>query len=176
MQPAHRVIRRLQYAKPLKERPSCIPLARPRGAKAAGLRYERQLAKHLPESAHGVWFEYCDDYGRGYCQPDLLFSFLPNFIAILEVKYTLVLDAFAKLNDLYIPIISHAMKAPACGVIVVRNLTPGIQDVCHDLAEAAAISYETSYPTILHWRGQPLLPNSRSVPRLVSSQGQSLHV
>jgi hypothetical protein len=162
---AHRVISRLHWAKALQSKPDCIPTARVRGAKAAGLRYERALARHLPESAHGVWFEYNDENGHGYCQPDLLFSFLPDFVAILEVKYTLVLDAFSKLHDLYIPVISLAMNAPAVGVVVVRNLTPGIKDVHRDLASAALASYEAQYPTILHWRDQNLLLDHQSAQR-----------
>lgn len=154
---AHRVIRNLKWAEPLKERPASIPASRPRGAKAAGLRFERELAKHLSESAHGVWFEFQDDNGHGYCQTDLLYSFLPDFIAVCEVKYTLVADAFAKLMDLYLPIVSLAMKCPAVGIVIVRNLSPGIFGVHTDLAEAALASHEAQYPTILHWRGQPLI-------------------
>lgn len=156
---AHRVIRRLQWAEPLKARPATIPLSRPRGAKAAGLRFERALAKHLFEGAHGVWFEFRDENGHGYCQPDHLYSFLPSFIAVIEVKYTLVLEAYSKLRDLYLPVVSKAMKCPTVGIIIVRNLLPGItSEVYTDLPAAAVAADISDYPALVHWRGQPLIP------------------
>lgn len=172
---SYRIIKRLKWAQPLAQRPDCIPASRPRGAKAAGLRYERALAKHLSEGAHGVWFEFQDDNGHGYCQSDHLYSFLPNFIAILEVKYTLVLDAYSKLRDLYIPVISTAMKAPAVGIIVVKNLVAGFENAYTDLPSAALASYETDYPTVLHWRGQPLMPHT-STPKTYTQHHSKLHL
>lgn len=155
---AHRVIKRLQWAEPLKERPACIPSSRPRGAKGAGLRYERALARHLSEGAHGVWFEFRDENGSGYCQTDHLYSFLPTFVAVLEVKYTLVLEAYSKLRDFYLPIVSKAMKCPTVGIIIVHNLVPGFEGAFTDLPSAAVAAEERDYPTVLHWRGQPLMP------------------
>ena len=156
----HRIIKHIRHAAPLKERPPSIPISRPRGAKAAGLRYERSLAKALPAGAHGIWFEFKDDNGHGFCQTDHLYSFLPDFIAIIEVKYTLVLDAYSKLRDFYIPIVSTAMKCSAVGVIVARNLIPGLSQVFIDLPSAAYASYAADYPTVLHWRGQNLMPTT----------------
>lgn len=169
---AHRIIRRLQWAEPLKARPASIPASRPRGAKAAGLRYERALAKHLPAGAHGIWFEFKDENGHGYCQTDHLYSFLPDFIAIIEVKYTLVLEAYSKLRELYIPIVSKAMKAPAVGIIVTRNLIPGFENPYLDLPSAAYAASVADYPTVLHWRGQPLMPpvpGIESIPQRLRS-------
>jgi hypothetical protein len=158
----HRVISGLRWAKLLPEKPACIPNSRPRGAKAAGLRFERDLSKHLAASVHGQWFEFRDDNGHGYCQTDLLYSFAPSFMAVLEAKYTLVPGAFQKLVDLYLPIVSMAAQLPAVGVCVVRNLEPSVCEgsiIFTDLHSAAQTALVWKHPTILHWRGQQLLPH-----------------
>lgn len=160
----HRRINRLHWAHPLEGRPASIPNSRPRGAKAAGLRYERALAKHLPEATHGQWFEFSDGNGHGYCQTDLLMPFLPHFIAIIEIKYTLVPNAFSKMLDLYIPVVSKAMGCPVAGIIAVKNLEYAYCEdnfVFAELPGAANASYRQQYPTILHWRGQNLMPASQ---------------
>lgn len=154
----------LKTATLLAERPSCIPLSRPRGAKAAGLRFEKALASHLKGCLHGQWFEYEDFNGFGYCQSDIIFSFLPSYLCIIEAKYTFVPGAHAKLANLYIPIISKALKAPCCGVVIVKNLDPRYRRgrLFTSLPAAAESSFNSGYPSLIQWSGQALLRNASS--------------
>lgn len=120
-------------------RPSCIPIGRPRGAKAQGLRYERGLALTLaPAFRHGQWFEYEDGIGRGYCQVDFLRVDADRVIA-LEAKYTWTIEGHWQLERLYIPIVERVYARPAVGVVVCKNLSDGVMNV-HGLLEDAITS------------------------------------
>ena len=168
-----RVISDLKWAHPLDSRPPCIPTSRPRGAKAAGLRFERELAKHLPSALHGQWFEFEDQNGHGYCQTDLIYSLLPAYLAVLEVKYTLVPGAHSKLLNLYLPVVSAALSRPAVGVVCVKNLDPRYRRGCihTDLHTAASHAATTSYPALLQWSGQPLVvPSVRPTSHNLTSK------
>jgi hypothetical protein len=158
--PISRVIEDLKYAILMPHKPECIPVSRPKGAKAAGLRFERSLAKHLKGSLHGRWFEFEDQNGHGYCQTDVIYVFRPRFAVVIEVKYTLVPGAHSKLQNLYIPVVSHALKMPAVGVVAVKNLDPRYRRgrIYTDLLSAAVASAENGYPALLQWSGQALLP------------------
>src|SRR5215471_19291929 len=151
----------IKWAQSLDGKPSCIPNSRPRGAKAAGLRYERSLHSNLPAGTlHGQWFEYICSEGRGYCQTDFIVSLLPACVAVLEAKYTLVPGAFSKLLSLYIPVVTLAMQCPAIGIVVVKNLNPAFihtQPIYNDLYLAAKHAHNTGMPALLHWVGQPLI-------------------
>lgn len=138
------------------ERPSCIPLPRSqKGAKAAGLRYERLFAKQFPQALHGQWFEYEDKFGHGYCQPDLIVSLLPKCLVVFEVKYTLTLEAFLQLNHLYLPVVQAAMNAPVIGIVVARNLTETDVEVAATLDYAIAVALTSpGHIPVLHWVGQ----------------------
>lgn len=139
------------------ERPDSIPLPKPsqiRGAKAAGLRYERLFARQFPQSLHGQWFEYEDRSGHGYCQPDLIVSFLPRCLMVFEVKYTLNAEAFLQLNDLYLPVVKVAMNAPVFGCVVARNLVPSSGMVVSDLGDAVSWAIKNGDVPVLHWVGQ----------------------
>lgn len=159
MSEGHRHIYGLKTATALLERPSCIPAGRPRGAKAAGIRYEKAVFEALEGGIRGQWFQYEDENGPGYCQPDIIYPFLPDFFAIIEVKYTLVPGAHQKLNQLYIPVASLALKAPCAGVVIVKNLDPRYRrgKIYTDLRTAAEISFHRGYPTLLQWAGQVLV-------------------
>jgi hypothetical protein len=165
MMPESRQIDGLKWAHPLSERPDCIPTSRPRGAKAAGLRFERAFAKHLPSALHGTWFEFEDRNGHGYCQTDLIYSLLPRFLAIIEIKYTLVPGAFSKLTNFYIPIVAAALDRPAAGVVVVKNLDPRYRRgrIYTDLELAARDAHANHYPTLLQWVGQAVVRSPSSV-------------
>jgi|SRR5215472_12443256 len=158
-----RQIEGLKSAIALLERPSCIPQPRPRGAKAAGLRFEKSLFAALSKGIRGQWFSFEDKNGPGYCQTDILYSFLPRYMVVIEAKYTLVPGAHTKLVNLYLPVASKALNAPVCGVVVVKNLDPRFRrgQIYTDLPSAAAASYEQGYPTLIQWSGQALLPSSR---------------
>src|SRR5215469_6653831 len=121
----HRSINGLKRAYALAARPDFIPpVFKPCGAKAAGRRFERSLHRALKGSVHGQWFSFEDSSGLGYCQTDLLFSFLPDHMVVVEVKYTLVPGAHSKLANLYVPVVEKALGCPAAGVVVVKNLDP----------------------------------------------------
>jgi hypothetical protein len=149
----------LKRAALLPSRPACIPPSRPRGAKAAGLRFERALASSLKGCLHGAWFEFEDLNGFGYCQTDIIMPFLPHFLAVIEVKYTFVPGAHSKLANLYLPIAEKAFGAPAVGVVVVKNLDPRFRRgrIYTNLWNAAMASRDTGYPTLIQWAGQALL-------------------
>lgn len=169
-EPSSRIIQGLRWVKRLPSRPDCIPASRPRGAKAAGLRFERELAKALPTSIHAAWFEFEDRNGPGYCQTDIIHILHPNFAAVIEVKYTLVPGAHSKLLNLYIPIVSLAFDTEAVGVVAVKNLDPRYRRgrIYTDLPSAAQAAAANSYPALLQWSGQALLP-----PYVVRSPARS---
>lgn len=156
--PSHHTITNLTSAS-LIERPECIPLpSHPRGARAAGLRYERLFAKQFPQALHGPWFSYEDKSGFGYCQPDLILSLLPKCLVVFEVKYTLTDDAFFQLRDLYLPVVKKAMAATCVGVVVAKNLIPNLSVVTPRLEDAvsAAIKRGDEGIPVLHWVGQQI--------------------
>jgi len=137
-----------------------------KGAKAAGIRFERALHKALPGSIHGQWFEFEDASGFGYCQTDLLFP-LGGMYVVIEAKYTLVPGAHSKLAGLYVPVVSQAFGGEACGVVIVKNLDPRYRRgrIYTDIQTAAEASWMTGYPTLIQWSGQALLrppPNRKA--------------
>ena len=85
-----REIQDLRFVKVLRERPSCIPKGRPRGAKAAGVRYEEALAASsaFAEASHGVWLEFGDARGHGFAQVDFVFA-TDEAIVVAEAKVVL---------------------------------------------------------------------------------------
>ena len=106
----------------LKSKPSCIPTSRPRGAKAAGLRYQRAFGKALGASAlDGPWFEFQDNGGRGFCQPDFVLEF-DRLAVILECKYSWTLEAYVQIEALYKPVVTQALGKPAFGLQVCKRL------------------------------------------------------
>lgn len=174
---AVRQIKGLVWARPLAKRPSKLPKARAkRGAKAAGLRYERSLAEALPLAAHGVWFEFEDSGGLGWCQPDLL---LPTAfgLAVLEAKYTWVPEGHRQVGGLYIPVLERCYPSkPVFGLVVCKVLTPATprQAICRDLP-TALYRAASGLPTVLHWIGAGLAPlQGTTVPSHLAPQAASL--
>lgn len=145
-----RVINGLVWAKPC-ARPRAIPASRPRGAKAAGLRYERALAAALPKAKHGQWFEFEDRNGPGWCQTDLLLE-LPSGVLVLESKYTWVPEGHQQVEDLYLPVVAKALAKPTFGGVVAKVLTPGPYLVARDLQTftQACVARQRA---VLHWIG-----------------------
>lgn len=169
------------------ERPNCIPMSKHRGAKAAGLRYERAFAKQFPQSLHGQWFEYEDKHGLAYCQPDLIVSLLPICLIVFEVKYTLTDEAFHQLNHLYLPVVQAAMEAPVFGVAVCKNLVPiRTRFTTTSSFEDAVNQSKAGSAVVLHWVGQsmshthpltrkPKPPFQMQFPQRIPKLGEDLH-
>src|SRR5215468_9863777 len=159
----------IYWARPV-ERPSFIPVSRPKGAKAAGLRYERAFAAYLKPMGcvAGQWFEFEDRTGVRYCQTDIIFPLNRRLFALIEVKYTLVDRAYDQLLDLYGPVVEAAYNTRVGLVTVFRN-TRGEFDrtgLCDDIRLACQWSIDTGGVGLLRWMGQPVVhepnePNER---------------
>lgn len=125
-----RIIRGLISAEMLDERPKCIPHGRPRGAKAAGLRYQRAFGRAIGRSAmDGPWFSFRDSGGTGFCQPDFVIN-LPSVVVVLECKYTWTPEAFAQIELLYVPVLKLALGKPVFGFQVCKRLIPQAHSAC----------------------------------------------
>lgn len=114
------------------------------------MKYERDLAKALPEAKHGTWFEYYDSNGHGFCQPDL-FLRVGEELVILEVKYTWVPEAYAQIEKLYRPVLEAAFGLKTHGVVVCKNLTPLAPKSTPSLEEAIRLSLRDRGFPLLHW-------------------------
>ncbi len=154
-------------------KPACIPTSRPRGRKAAGLRYERELAKAVPRGVHGQWFEFADSAGHGWCQPDL-FLVEEEAIYVLESKYTWKRTANGQIANLYKPVLEMVFGKPVRGIVVCKVLTSETPrgSICRTLDEAKARA-AGPLPVVLHWIGAGLEPFTRRTPgaHLASSPG-----
>jgi hypothetical protein len=151
------------------EEPKFPPPKRLQGAKAAGSRYEKAVAKALPHALHGQWFEYQDAAGVGVCQPDLLFEleFEPGPLICLEVKYTWVPTAHVQLRNLYLPVVSCATERSVVGAVVARRLVGGMNGTAIVNCMADAIwAARRGWNVTLHWLGESAAP--LQVPGIVS--------
>jgi hypothetical protein len=137
----------------LGQRPNCIPQSRPRGVKAYGVRYEKALAARLPVAQRGIWWEFVDANGPGYCQTDFIID-LPGGIVILECKYTWVAEGHIQIENLYKPVVEQARGCPVAGLVVVKKLTPGMNGtrVVSSLEEALRLE-SLGFRVVLHWLG-----------------------
>ena len=147
----------LTFAAPC-DRPASIPLARPRGAKAAGLRYEQALASTMPIAKHGVWFTFRDKNGLGWCQTDLLLPY-GGTCFVLECKYSWTFAGHEQIEQLYVPVVSKALGRRVRGLVVCRRLAtwmPADVIVCSDVYSALRAA-EDGRRTVWHWLGTPAL-------------------
>lgn len=128
----------------------------PRGKKGYGVRYERELAKALPDARHGQWFQFQDSAGPGHCQTDLLLD-TPMGLAILEAKYTWTQEGHWQVERLYKPVVERATRRSAFGLVVCRVLLPELRRevICSEL-EPALLRAAAGLRTVLHWTGQRL--------------------
>lgn len=135
-----------------------LPAARPRGAKAAGLRYERALARALPGWKHGQWWEFEDRRGHGWGQTDL-FAAVGPAVVLMEAKYTYTREAWEQLEGLYGPVVEEALGRRVVGIEVCRALTPLVEDceVTGELGEAIRLALR-GRRVVLHWLGMGLVP------------------
>lgn len=165
-----RQVQDLRWARP-SQRPPGIPLSRPRGAKALGLAYEKQLEVELGTKAQrGCWFEFVDRNGHGWCQTDFLIEGL-GCLVVLECKHTWTSEAFRQLNGLYLPVVGLALARPVVGLQVCKNLVSGLSScVVGNLergVELAGLGREVCW----HWLGRPL-PRPRNAPRRRAHQSR----
>lgn len=159
----------LQWARACASWPSPIPRPRPRrgSAKAAGLAYERALAAALPGCQHGVWFEFCDQAGHGWCQTDILLAGR-NAVLVLEAKASWVPEAQAKLTGLYLPVVQMALGLPTLGIVVTKRLVPEVRaseaSIVSDLASAVEAA-KRHQVVVWHWLGREVPgPHLRASP------------
>ena len=132
-------------------RPPWIKANRPRGAKAAGLRYERALAKAVPLALHGQWFQYRTSDGPAWCQTDLLLLGKKRAI-VIEVKLSDYLGARVQVQNLYLPVLRAAYPhLEPFGVIVLRSLEQVPADI--EVFESLAPALRSSDVPLVHWLG-----------------------
>lgn len=152
-----RTIIGLEWARQLPDRPTNIPKSRPRGTKADGLRYERALAKALLVHGfqHGLWFEFKDLNGYGYCSPDLI-RVDRDCVIVIEAKLTDGLAARHQLKNLYIPVLGMVFQKPVAPVVALRHVTYEVTSELHDsITEALATVCTRQWPpSVLHWLGR----------------------
>ncbi len=134
------------------DRPSAIPKGRAMGAKAAGLRYERLVAGHLPAAHHGPWYRFIDLNGPGYCQPDLVWH-RPGGIWVADCKLTWTPYVIAQLGELYVPVLRLAHGRRVRPFIIAKNLTAEtpLSSIVGSVAEAIVSPHP--FP-VVHWIGR----------------------
>lgn len=134
-------------------RPAHIPKSRPKGAKAAGLRYEKALSAAIPRAEHGQWFEFKDLNGPGHCQMDLLIEGSKR-IVVIECKLSNVEQGRAQLEELYFPIVRMVWpdKKPL-GIVAARHLSreSDLGRVETTLKGAILRAEQTGIIPTLHW-------------------------
>lgn len=132
-----------------------FPKPRPSNLAAKqGLRYEANVGKelgrhvlseHFDRLEHNPWFTFYDTYGRANCCPDFLLWF-ENRAIVVEVKLTWVEVAIAKLEDLYLPVVSCALGCPVMPLVICKNITPSAPKAELSLSQAL-----TSPNKLLQW-------------------------
>jgi len=129
-----------------------FPPTRKTAAQRAGLRYERAVGRRVPDGLLGPWFYFRDEFGHGYCQPDVVI--LGPVVVALECKLTITPVAETKLRELYLPILRAVYTRPARGVVVARHLAPGFQGGPVVSTLAAALTCPHDVIPVLHWLGK----------------------
>ena len=97
------------------QQPQFIKLHRVKGARAAGMAYERKVQRYLLDTFphHYVaspWFTFISNGGakRKWCQPDgLLIDIRNGLITIVEVKLRHTSDAWWQTRQLYLPVLQR---------------------------------------------------------------------
>jgi len=123
----------VRWAKLLKGQPPFIRRKKAKGKYAVGVRYERQVHEYLALLAlsrtfdyiESPWIEYEDENGKRWCQPDALMV-SDNAVAIVEVKYQHIADAWWQLVHLYRPVVSvlYPRHRPICLLEIVHWFDP----------------------------------------------------
>ena len=142
----------LKWVREAGGRPKGIPVGRPRGVKAFGIRYEKAIEAEIPTFARGRWFEFEDVNGRGWCQPDFV-KVERNRVIVLELKHTWTEDGQIELEKLYLPVLRTLYGLPTFGIVVAKRLVPYI--VTGDLNEAIRLT-EGHSPVVWHCLGSTI--------------------
>lgn len=132
------------------------PKRLPKGARGAGVSYERRVAKALEGAlAHtpryGQWFAYWDATGSHYCQTDVLAQVGAELV-VVECKLRNVDEARAQLGGLYLPVVGAALGRPARGVVVVKTLPGGVVPGEVFPTIRRALESRVELP-VVHWLG-----------------------
>lgn len=92
--------------------PFALGKRRAKGAKAAGLRYEKRVRQELeaqfgPAASFRYWLEFYQKgtYKRGLCELDALIQLRDGVLCIIEAKIKHTSDAWWQLRKLYQPLI-----------------------------------------------------------------------
>lgn len=168
-----RHVSNLIYARRLLQRPAFIPQSRPRGFKALGTRYESLVSRNLPGSERGLWWEYSDANGLGFCQTDFI-VIGRRYVLIIECKHTWTPTGMEQLQDLYLPVVSLALGLPTIGVQLCKHLvthTHSTALICPTLEDAVETAKARNAPTTLHWRG--LGPIPRQTPAVTPASDRN---
>lgn len=161
-----RLIRDLQWANCVAKPLGINPKRAPTRPMLAGIRYEAALAAAIPIADHGVWWQFQDRCGEGFCQTDLVIRGLRADL-VLEAKYTYTDEAWDQLEGLYLPVVGKALRRPTLGIQVCKRFLSGVGPqvaVANDLPAAIAYAQE-GRRTVLHWIGKnapPLVPLQRA--------------
>lgn len=133
--------------------PKWVTPGHPRGTRALGLRFERAFAKAVPKAIHGQWFQYIDESGPNWCQPDFLLI-SKHKVIVIEVKLTDFTGACAQIKQLYIPVLQAAYPDhQISGLVVLRHLSRVADSTpVHTTLIDALVSSE-SLP-LIHWLGR----------------------
>lgn len=151
----HRVVKGLRWARLDDCGPGFGP-SRPRGAKRAGVKYEKDLAHAFHGAAkHGQWIKFEDQNGIGFAQPDILFP-SGEELFVIESKYTWVPEACTQIAFLYKPLLECIYPtAKIWGIVTCKVLTQWgakQQVVCSNLDDAMVLARTGKMP-VLHWIG-----------------------
>lgn len=147
----YRQIKGLLWARPYEGVPKFATEARGRPNRQ-GVAYERRVVAMLRGGTAGQWFQYQDERGLGWCQPDLFTADVERLV-VIECKLTWTSEAREQITHLYCPILEHIYGKPVVGVIVAKNLTAATprERVVWDMPAALALATRRT-PAVLHWR------------------------
>lgn len=159
----------LKWARRLDSKPSCIPNGRARGKKGLGIRYEKDLKQAYSAvlNQNGVWFEFEDKNGHGYCQVDfLLEDTLRQSVFVIEAKHTWTEDGHVELEKLYLPVVKMALEARnVSGIVVCKKLLPYMHGIEVVPTLAGAISASGKGRTVWHWITTGVFPRPRKAAK-----------
>lgn len=146
-----RKIENLKWVAPARDAPF-KPQRPSSGAKLQGWQYERRFEKYLKKCRFkgelycGAWFEFEDQNGHGFAQPDF-FILGEKRILIFECKLTHNGRGWIQLHRLYGPLLREFFERPVAKVQVCKNLRAEMRYPI--ISQASELRDEV----VWHWRG-----------------------